>query len=282
MTDVSPPDFTVNNQRYWNEKTPPKRIKALPLPPTKWKRYSPSVTLDAAENLIKTFHKMNLDDSIDAMGPENFNQVQVANVSDVSKEKIESISGKPTDTSTGGDSFISSNGYGSNSCINDSSILNTSEDDHPDTSTPDQSLASNSKYKMFRPADLVIEESIDEQNTQDIEDLAQYSPVRSPFPGNSSDDSLFGREETPEPLNFESPPKGSFLKASEMKMVHLLKRFGLSHLAFIFVEQEVDVEMFLTLEEKDLKEIGIKKNTDRNILLSVISECNARLCGIKD
>ncbi|XP_015126502.1 ankyrin repeat and SAM domain-containing protein 6 [Diachasma alloeum] len=276
MADVSPPDFAMNDQRYWNENTPPDRIKALPLPPTKWKRYSPSVTMDAAENLIKTFHKMNLDDSVDAAITEGLNKVQIADDSDVNKRKNESTSGK-TDSFDGGDSSISSNGYGSNSCVNDSSILNTSEDDRPDTSTPHQSMVSNSKYKMFRPPDLVIEEATNEQNSQEIEDLAQYSPVRSPFPANSSDDSLFGREETPEPLCLESPPKGSFLKANEMRMVQLLKRFGLSHFAIIFIEQEVDVEMFLTLDEKDLKEIGIKKNTDRNVLLSVISECNARL-----
>lgn len=94
------------------------------------------------------------------------------------------------------------------------------------------------RYKVFRPPDLVIEEVNEKRNLQEI-DLAQFSPVRSPFPPNSANDSLFGNDETPQPLRFGTPPKGFYMKDSEMKMVHLLKRFGLSHFAFIFVEQEV-------------------------------------------
>ncbi|XP_011315542.1 uncharacterized protein [Fopius arisanus] len=274
MAEVSPPGLTQTNQRYLNEHTPPERIKSLPVPPPKWKRHSPNVTTDVADKLIKTFQTMDLNDSVDAMMNEGLMKKQTH---DVNNEKNQLSFGLNDSFCLDDSLSISSNEYASNSCVNDSSVLNSCEDDPPDTSTPHQSIVSNSKYKMLRPPDLVIEEANFEQNLQEVEDLNQLSPVPSPFPGSSSDDSLFSNEETPQPIDCETPPSGFYLKENQRKMVHLLKRFGLNHLAFIFIEQEVDVEMFLTLDEKDLKEIGIKKNTDRNILLSVISECNARL-----
>ncbi|XP_057327128.1 uncharacterized protein LOC130668721 isoform X2 [Microplitis mediator] len=156
--------------------------------------------------------------------------------------------------------------------------LNSSDDPDPSTSTPERKdRPERHKYKMFQPPKLIISDSIDEDT--DIIDAIECSPVRSPFP--SSDflnDSTLGLDDTLLATSFDSSPKDSAFNPRENKLMNLLGRFGLNHFALIFIEQEVDVDLFLTLTNDDLKEIGIDRKTDRNIILSVIEECNKRYC----
>lgn len=134
MADITQNDFNINDQRYWNENTPPERIKAFPVPP-KWKRCSPNVTMDSVENLTEKLEKIHFNVSDDGIGKESF------------KEKNDPIFGNGKSESFGtDDSFsMSSNGFASSSCVNDSSIFNASDDDHPESSTPHHSLLSSSK-----------------------------------------------------------------------------------------------------------------------------------------
>ncbi|XP_044574512.1 protein bicaudal C homolog 1-A-like isoform X2 [Cotesia glomerata] len=157
------------------------------------------------------------------------------------------------------------------SCNN---LLNSSDDPDPNTSTPEREKQSD-RYKILRPPKLTINESIDEDTG--IFDTVQCSPVKSPFPSDSPNNSSLGLDDTLLASSFESPPRPALFNQREKKLMNLLGRFGLSHFALLFIEQEVDVDLFLTLTNNDLKEIGIQRKTDRNIILSVIQECNKRL-----
>ncbi|XP_044006136.1 ankyrin repeat and SAM domain-containing protein 6-like [Aphidius gifuensis] len=162
------------------------------------------------------------------------------------------------------------------------------DDPEPTTSTPEDKIKSvisfSQKYKLHRPPNLVIND--DNNLIPTIENLSQCSPVRSPFPSNESlnDDFLINKNDTTKIVNESCNNSYNYsvennnvnLTMCQMKILCLLKHFGLSHLAFIFIEQEIDIELFVTLVDQDLQEIGIEKKTDRQIILSVIAECKKR------
>ncbi|XP_018394469.1 PREDICTED: putative ankyrin repeat protein RBE_0220 [Cyphomyrmex costatus] len=101
----------------------------------------------------------------------------------------------------------------------------------------------------------------------------EFSPVKSPnVPPDVNEENVFG-ENTPTPPRCKTPPKGMLLNWPQTKMIMVLKRFGLSQHISIFLEQEVDFDLFVTLTDKDLIEIGIEYERDRRDLLEAIEEC---------
>ncbi|KAM0731393.1 Ankyrin repeat and SAM domain-containing protein 6 [Formica fusca] len=104
----------------------------------------------------------------------------------------------------------------------------------------------------------------------------EFSPLKSPHvPPDVNEENVFG-ENTPTPPRCKTPPKGMLLNWSETKMIMILRRFGLSQHIPIFLEQEVDIDLFLTLTDNDLIEIGIEFERDRHALLEAIKECKNR------
>lgn len=96
---------------------------------------------------------------------------------------------------------------------------------------------------MFPPPKLIINDSIDEDT--DVIDAIECSPVRSPFPSSDSlNDSTLGLDDTLLATSFDSSPKDSPFNPRETKLMNLLRRFGLNHFAFIFIEQEVTLSHF--------------------------------------
>ncbi|XP_034938935.1 ankyrin repeat and SAM domain-containing protein 6-like [Chelonus insularis] len=164
-------------------------------------------------------------------------------------------------------------------------IQEDGDDPAPTTSTPEhkRNKSFQPKYKLHRPPDLSFELVDDEQDCNNFVDVTKCSPVKSPFPSSDElDDSLLGLDDTLLPISYDSPPtKILRTNSRDKKLMNLLQHFGLSHLALLFMEQEVDVDLFLTLTDNDLKEIGIEKKTDRNIILTVIAECNRRFKPIQ-
>ncbi|XP_011502323.1 PREDICTED: uncharacterized protein LOC105365777 isoform X1 [Ceratosolen solmsi marchali] len=101
----------------------------------------------------------------------------------------------------------------------------------------------------------------------------QFSPTKSPnLPHDMSEDNIFD-ETTPTPPKYKTPPRGIMLDPSTTRLIVLLQQFGLKRHIPLFVEQEVDLDLFLSLNDKDLIEIGIDCKIERLILLSVIKEC---------
>ncbi|XP_031842070.1 uncharacterized protein LOC116431160 isoform X2 [Nomia melanderi] len=128
------------------------------------------------------------------------------------------------------------------------------------------------RLQSIRPPDLNI------QNDQEDLDATltftpKFSPIRSPHvPADLNDENVFG-EDTPTPPHYRTPPRGMILNSEETKMCILLQHHGLHQHIPIFLEQEVDIDLFMTLTDQDLMEIGIKDDSDRKVILNVINEC---------
>ncbi|XP_011865974.1 PREDICTED: uncharacterized protein LOC105560988 isoform X2 [Vollenhovia emeryi] len=144
---------------------------------------------------------------------------------------------------------------------------------------PDSSPAVLQRLQSTRPTDLNMN-----KNDRNVNNLSynfnvtlgftpEFSPVRSPHvSADVNEEYVFG-ENTPTPPRCKTPPKGILLNWPQTKMIMVLKRFGLSKHISVFLEQEVDFDLFLTLTDKDMIEIGIEHERDRCNLLNAIREC---------
>ncbi|XP_046607352.1 uncharacterized protein LOC124298852 isoform X1 [Neodiprion virginianus] len=98
----------------------------------------------------------------------------------------------------------------------------------------------------------------------------QFSPPRSPcLPLDFEDEDICG-EDTPTPPHYKTPPRGMVLNSEQAKLVTVLKQFELAHHISTFLAEEVDMSLFLTLNDQDLIEIGIVSDRDRKALLAVV------------
>ncbi|XP_046736718.1 uncharacterized protein LOC124405669 isoform X2 [Diprion similis] len=98
----------------------------------------------------------------------------------------------------------------------------------------------------------------------------QFSPARSPcLPLDFEDEDVCG-EDTPTPPHYKTPPRGMVLNSEQAKLVTVLKQFDLAHHISTFLAEEVDMSLFLTLNDQDLIEIGIVSERDRKALLTVV------------
>ncbi|KAK9298862.1 hypothetical protein QLX08_007963 [Tetragonisca angustula] len=124
------------------------------------------------------------------------------------------------------------------------------------------------RLQSVRPSDLNIQHKEDLDTT--LEYVPEFSPLRpSNVPPNINDENVFG-ENTPTPPRYRTPPRGMILNPEEAKMFVLLKHHGLGQHLPIFLEQEVDIDLFMTLTNEDLIEIGIENEVDRKAILDVI------------
>ncbi|XP_020288835.1 uncharacterized protein LOC109857169 isoform X2 [Pseudomyrmex gracilis] len=118
--------------------------------------------------------------------------------------------------------------------------------------------------------------SHDDPNNITLGFTPEFSPLKSPHvPPDVNEESVFG-DSTPTPPRCKTPPKGMLLNWQQTKMIMILRCFGLSQHIPIFLEQEVDIDLFLALTDQDLIEIGIEYEGDRRALLEVIEECKRR------
>ncbi|XP_060831073.1 ankyrin repeat and SAM domain-containing protein 6-like [Bombus pascuorum] len=85
-----------------------------------------------------------------------------------------------------------------------------------------------------------------------------------------NDENVFG-ENRPTSPRYRTPPRGIILNSEETIMCVLLKHYGLGQCVPIFLQQEVDIDLFMTLTNEDLIEIGIKNEADRKAILEVIN-----------
>lgn len=132
------------------------------------------------------------------------------------------------------------------------------------------------RLQSIRPADLSIQNPQDDLDTT-LGYVPDFSPLRSPnLPPDISDENVFG-EDTPTPPHYKTPPRGIRLNSEETKMYVLLKHYGLCHHVPIFLAQEVDVDLFVTLTNEDLIEIGINDKEDRETLLNAINDYKSKL-----
>ncbi|XP_011695486.1 PREDICTED: ankyrin repeat and SAM domain-containing protein 3-like isoform X3 [Wasmannia auropunctata] len=139
-------------------------------------------------------------------------------------------------------------------------------------SSPVARQKSNFRFQSVRPADLDMKNISCNFNVT-LGFSPEFSPVKSPHvPEDVNEENVFG-ENTPTPPRCKTPPKGMLLNWPQTKMIMVLKRFGLSQHISVFLEQEVDFDLFLTLTDKDLIEIGIEHERDRRDLLEAIKEC---------
>ncbi|XP_011061106.1 PREDICTED: uncharacterized protein LOC105150015 [Acromyrmex echinatior] len=128
------------------------------------------------------------------------------------------------------------------------------------------------RLQSVRPIDLDIKNLSSNFNVT-LGFTPEFSPVKSPnVPPDVNEENVFG-ENTPTPPRCKTPPKGMLLNWPQTKMIMVLKRFGLNQHIPIFLEQEVDFDLFLTLTDNDLIEIGIEHKKDRRDLLEAIKEC---------
>ncbi|KAG7199594.1 hypothetical protein KM043_014199 [Ampulex compressa] len=129
----------------------------------------------------------------------------------------------------------------------------------------------------IRPPDLNIKDMQDDLNST-LGFTPEFSPIRSPHvPPDINDENVFG-ENTPTPPHCRTPPRGMTLNTQQAKMVILLKHLGLHRYISMFLEQEVDIDLFMTLTNDDLIEIGIKNDMERKAILSVSAEYNRIEC----
>ncbi|XP_043580758.1 LOW QUALITY PROTEIN: uncharacterized protein LOC122566896 [Bombus pyrosoma] len=125
------------------------------------------------------------------------------------------------------------------------------------------------RLQSIWPQDLNIQHKEDLDTT--LEYVPEFSPLRQQnIPPNMNDENVFG-ENTPTPPRYRTPPRGVILNSEEAKMFVLLKHYGLGQYVSIFLEQEVDIDLFMTLTNEDLIEIGIKNEADRKAILEVIN-----------
>ncbi|KAJ8672485.1 hypothetical protein QAD02_003744 [Eretmocerus hayati] len=130
-----------------------------------------------------------------------------------------------------------------------------------------------------RPPNLKLRNSSSDSDAT-LSYTPQFSPCKTPnLPQDISEENVFD-ETTPTPPKYKTPPRGIIQDPGLNRLVILLQRFGLKRHIPTFVEQEVDLDLFFTLSDKDLMEIGIENKSERLILLSVISECkSANVCS---
>ncbi|XP_076245155.1 uncharacterized protein LOC143185787 [Calliopsis andreniformis] len=127
------------------------------------------------------------------------------------------------------------------------------------------------RLQSIRPPDLNIQDVYEDLDTT-LSYVPEFSPVRSPnVPPDINDEDVFG-ENTPTPPRYRTPPRGMILNSGEAKLIVLLRNCGLSHHIPIFLEQEVDIDLFMTLTDNDLIEIGIKDKSERKNILDVIMD----------
>ncbi|XP_043483795.1 uncharacterized protein LOC122511931 [Leptopilina heterotoma] len=131
------------------------------------------------------------------------------------------------------------------------------------------------RCKNIRPPDLVLthEDQLDFNNSLSF--VPEYSPTKSPLvpPEIEDEDAVFG-DITPTQAQEKTPPAAFIFNPKDAPMSFFLHSYGLGRFIPIFLEQEVDVELFLTLNNEDLKEIGVESENERRIILSVIDEIN--------
>ncbi|XP_031773658.1 uncharacterized protein LOC100863110 isoform X1 [Apis florea] len=127
------------------------------------------------------------------------------------------------------------------------------------------------RLQSIRPPDLDIQNEEEDLNTT-LGYVPEFSPLRSPnVPSSINDENVFG-EDTPTPPRYKTPPRGMILNSEEAKMFVLLKHYGLNQHVSIFLQQEIDVDLFVTLTNEDLIEIGIENEVDRKTILNVIAD----------
>ncbi|XP_066603605.1 ankyrin repeat and SAM domain-containing protein 3-like isoform X2 [Prorops nasuta] len=107
---------------------------------------------------------------------------------------------------------------------------------------------------------------------------SDFSPPCSPQ--KDSEEHAFG-EDTPTPPHCKTPPKGIILNSNQTEMIFLLERFNLSEYIPVFLKEEVDMDIFLTLNNEDLQEIGIEQESDRKAILTTI-QIYKQECGLDD
>ncbi|KOC69217.1 Ankyrin-3 [Habropoda laboriosa] len=151
---------------------------------------------------------------------------------------------------------------------NQSEIVTTYPKDNKDlTEQPLQRL------QHIRPHDLNIKSEEEDLNAT-LEYVPEFSPLRSPnVPPDINDENVFG-ESTPTPPRYKTPPRGMILNSEEAKMFVLLKHYGLGQHVPIFLQQEIDIDLFMILTDEDLIQIGIKNEVDRKAILHVIMDYN--------
>ncbi|XP_076280676.1 uncharacterized protein LOC143209200 isoform X2 [Lasioglossum baleicum] len=136
-------------------------------------------------------------------------------------------------------------------------------------SLPDRPLQ---RLQSIRPPDLNIQNDEEDDPNTTLGFIPEFSPVRSPYvPADLNDENVFG-ETTPTPPRYKTPPRGMILNSEETKMCILLQRHGLGQHIPIFLEQEVDFELLMSLTDQDLIEIGVTVNAERKAILDVITE----------
>ncbi|XP_012274896.1 uncharacterized protein LOC105696760 [Orussus abietinus] len=138
------------------------------------------------------------------------------------------------------------------------------------TTIPHLSTPPLNRCQEEHPSDSNVTSSTDDPNVT-LTFVPEFSPVHSPhIPRDINDDnSVFG-ENTPTPPRSKIPLHREILSAQQNKMVLLLEQFGLNRFIPLFLEQEVDAELFLMLNDEDLLELGITNKLDRIILLEII------------
>ncbi|XP_015588126.1 uncharacterized protein LOC107264413 [Cephus cinctus] len=128
------------------------------------------------------------------------------------------------------------------------------------------------RIEILRPADLKIQDACDDFNGT-LTFTPEFSPTRSPnVPDDINDQDTVFSQNTPTPPRYTTPPRGMLFNPEQAEMVLLLRRYGLSHHVPIFLKEEVDFELFLTLSDNDLQEIGIEHKADREALLKIIND----------
>ncbi|XP_060756112.1 ankyrin repeat and SAM domain-containing protein 6-like [Neoarius graeffei] len=99
------------------------------------------------------------------------------------------------------------------------------------------------------------------------------TPSPSPTPKPLSGETLSSASS--QPCSKSSGGSSSGTITDEDELSGILRKLSLEKYQPIFEEQEVDMEAFLTLTDRDLQELGIKTDGPRQQILAAISELNA-------
>lgn len=127
------------------------------------------------------------------------------------------------------------------------------------------------RLQSIRPADLDLT-GIQNDHDTTLEFIPEFSPTPSPnVPSSINDENASGKS-TPTPPHYRTPPRGMILNSQQTKMIVFLKRFDLGHHASTFLKEEVDMDLVLTLSDKDLQEIGIEDKAERIAILTAIKK----------